>query len=153
MLRLIRYLKPYTLMILLTIALLFVQANADLALPDYMADIVNIGIQLAGVENAVPVAIRQSEMEKLGLFMGAANMKRVLSDYTLTDTNSPDYAKNVILYPGLAQEPIYILNEINTAETNWLNPVMGKAFLAVSGIQQVLADPDKASDFSCQHGL
>ena len=41
MLRLLRYLKPYTLFIVLAIALLFVQANADLALPDYMSRIVN----------------------------------------------------------------------------------------------------------------
>ncbi|HEX7540567.1 MAG TPA: hypothetical protein VF352_00435, partial [Anaerolineales bacterium] len=62
MLRLLKYLKPYTLLILFAIALLFVQANADLALPDYMSKIVNVGIQQGGVENAVPVAVRQTEM-------------------------------------------------------------------------------------------
>ena len=65
MLRLLKYLKPYTLLILLTIVLLFVQANADLALPDYLSGIVNVGIQQGGVENAVPDAIRQSQMDKL----------------------------------------------------------------------------------------
>ncbi len=64
MLRLIKDLKPYLFSILLAIALLFVQANADLALPDYLSKIVNNGIQQGGVENAVPVAIRQSEMDK-----------------------------------------------------------------------------------------
>jgi len=53
MLRLIRYLKPYILLVILTILLLFVQANADLALPDYLSRIVNNGIQQGGVENAV----------------------------------------------------------------------------------------------------
>jgi ATP-binding cassette subfamily B protein len=48
--------------VLITILLLFVQANADLALPDYMSKIVNVGIQQGGIENAVPTAIRQSEM-------------------------------------------------------------------------------------------
>ena len=38
MLRLVKYLKPYTLLILVTIALLFVQANADLALPISIAE-------------------------------------------------------------------------------------------------------------------
>ncbi|NMC79762.1 MAG: ABC transporter ATP-binding protein, partial [Chloroflexi bacterium] len=56
MLRLFRYLKPYLFLILLAVVLLFVQANADLALPDYMSHIVNVGIQQGGVENAVPVA-------------------------------------------------------------------------------------------------
>jgi ATP-binding cassette subfamily B multidrug efflux pump len=54
MLRLLKYLKPYTLLVVLAIVLLFVQANADLALPDYMSKIVNVGIQQGGVENARP---------------------------------------------------------------------------------------------------
>jgi ATP-binding cassette subfamily B protein len=69
MIRLAKYLKPYRGMILLTIVLLFAQANFDLALPDYLSDIVNVGIQQGGVENAVPAAIRQSQMDKLLLFM------------------------------------------------------------------------------------
>ena len=140
-------------MILLAIALLFVQANADLALPDYMSKIVNIGIQQGGVENAVPVAIRQTEMNKLTIFMSAADKTRVLSDYTLVDKNSPDYAADVKLYPVLAQEPVYVLNKIDSTEITWLNPVMGKAFLIVSGIQQVLADPAKASAMAASMGF
>ncbi len=49
MLRLTRFLKPYLLMVLLAIVLLFLQANADLALPDYLSRIVNVGIQQGGV--------------------------------------------------------------------------------------------------------
>ena len=49
MIKLIRYLKPYWASIILVIALLFVQANADLALPDYMSRIVNVGIQQSGI--------------------------------------------------------------------------------------------------------
>ena len=153
MLRLIKYLKPYTLLILLAIVLLFVQANADLALPDYMSDIVNVGIQQGGVVDAVPVAVRKTEMDKLTIFMSAADKARVLSDYTLVDKNSPTYEANVILYPDLAQEPIYVLNEVDSAETTWLNPVMGKAFLVVSGIQEILADPAKAAAMSARMGF
>ena len=145
MLRLLKYLKPYLLLILLAIALLFVQANADLALPDYMSKIVNVGIQQGGVGNAVPVAIRQTEMDKLTIFMSAADKTRVLTNYTLVNKNSPEYADQVKLYPDLAKEPVYILNKIDSTETTWLNPVMGKAFLVVSGIQQAQADPANAS--------
>jgi ATP-binding cassette subfamily B protein len=145
MLRLLKYLKPYLLLIILAIGLLFVQANADLALPDYLSKIVNVGIQQGGVPDAIPVAIRQAEMDKLTIFMTATDKARVLSDYTLVDQASPDYATNVALYPILAQEPVYILNKIDSAESSWLNPVMGKAFLVVTGIQQVLADPAKAA--------
>jgi ATP-binding cassette subfamily B protein len=145
MIRLLKYLKPYRILILLTIILLFVQAFADLALPSYMADIVNVGIQQGGVENAVPVAIRQSSMDKITIFMSPEDKTRVLSDYTLVDKDSPDYATYVELYPTLAQEPVYVLNAVDEAEIAWLNPVMGEAILIVSGIEQSLADPTKAA--------
>jgi ATP-binding cassette subfamily B protein len=132
-------------LILLTIALLFVQANADLALPDYLSKIVNNGIQQGGVENAVPKAIRQSEMNKLVLFMSAEDKATVLGDYTLVDKGSPDYDMYVKDYPILANEPVYVLNKIDKAETDKLDPIMGKALLVVSFLQQVLADPAKAA--------
>ncbi|MCX5975280.1 MAG: ABC transporter ATP-binding protein [Coprothermobacterota bacterium] len=153
MLRLVRYLKPYALLILLSIALLFIQANADLALPDYMSRIVNNGIQQGGVENAVPVAIRASEMNKLLVMMSAEAKDQVLSDYTLVNQDSPDYAKYLPSYPSLAKEPIYVLKPISAAETEKLNPVMGKAFVAVSALEQAMADPTKAAALSQQFGF
>ena len=62
--RLVKYLKPYRGLILLSIVLLFVQAMCDLALPDLMSRIVNYGIQGGGVTEAAPAAIRQSEMNR-----------------------------------------------------------------------------------------
>ena len=44
MLRLVRYLKPFTLPFLVMTVLLFGQTAANLALPDYLARIVNVGI-------------------------------------------------------------------------------------------------------------
>ena len=52
--RLTKYLKPYILLIILSITFLFIQANANLALPDYLSRIVNNGIQQNGVEKNVP---------------------------------------------------------------------------------------------------
>jgi ATP-binding cassette subfamily B protein len=145
MLRLAKYFKPYLVLILITIALLFVQANADLALPDYMADIVNYGIQQGGVKNAVPVAIRQSEMNRLALFMSAGDKTLALGDYTALDKNSLDYGQYVKDYPALANEPIYVLKPIDQTEMDKLNPIMGNAILVVTSIQQMVADPSKAA--------
>ena len=80
MLRLIKYLKPYRLFVALSIGLLFIQAMADLTLPNYMADIVNIGIQQGGVDSAVPDAVRQSQMDKAFLFMSAQEKEQVLQN-------------------------------------------------------------------------
>jgi ATP-binding cassette, subfamily B, multidrug efflux pump len=141
MLRILKYLKPFVLLIVLTIALLFVQAFADLALPSYMADIVNVGIQQGGIETAVPEATRQTTMDKLTIFMSPSDKSRVLSDYTLVDKNSADYATYVEKYPTLAQEPIYVLNPVSSEEMAWLNPVMGQAILIVSALEQAKANP------------
>jgi len=144
MLRLAKYLKPYLLLILISVALLFVQANADLALPDYMSNIVNYGIQQGGVVDAVPLAIRQSEMNRLLAFISADNQKAVLAGYTLVDKNSVNYTTDVKQYPILAAEPIYVLKNIDKAAISKLNPVMAKALVVVSGIEQAIKDPAKA---------
>lgn len=68
MLKIIKHLKPFIASILLVLGLLFVQAVCDLSLPDYMSNIVNVGIQQGGVENAVPKVIRKSELDKIKIF-------------------------------------------------------------------------------------
>jgi len=145
MLRLLKYLKPYLFLILLTIALLFVQANADLALPDYLSKIVNVGIQQGGVENAVPEAIRQSEMDKLLIFMTAEEKALVLDSYTLVQPGTPEAEQYVQQYPAVATEPVYVLKQVDQATMNSLNSIMGQAWLVVSGIEQMIADPAKAA--------
>jgi ATP-binding cassette subfamily B multidrug efflux pump len=145
MLRLFKYLKPYTLPILISIVLLFVQANADLALPDYLSRIVNNGIQQGGVENAVPQAIRQSEMDRLLIFMTPDEKNTVLSDYNLIDQKSSDFEQQLSIYPALADQPIYLLNSIDQAEIDKLNPILARALLVVSSLEKVLADPAQAA--------
>ncbi len=153
MIRLAKYTKPFLLYILLAVVLLFVQANADLALPDYMSRIVNTGIQQGGVENAVPLALRQSTMDRLAVLMSAEDSARVLADYVLVDRSSPDYARYVQEYPLLESEPIYLRRAVDQAEIDQLNPVLGRAFLAVAGIEQALADPTKAAALAVALGI
>ena len=145
MLRLMKYLKPYLLLILIAVGLLFVQANSDLALPDYMSRIVNNGIQQNGITDTLPTAIRQSEMNKLVIFLNADEKAIVLADYYLVDTNSISYPLHVKQYPILASEPIYILKTIDQAEIEKLGPVVEKGLVIVSFIQQAAAAPTSAA--------
>jgi len=144
MFRLAKYLKPFIPLILIAIVLLFVQAMADLSLPDYMSNIVNNGIQQGGIVNAVPDAIRQSEMNKLVIFMSPGNKAEIIKDYKLIDKNSSEYDKYLKDYPQLGKEPVYVLNKIDTQEINKINPVMGRAFVAVSGIKKIISNPSEA---------
>jgi ATP-binding cassette subfamily B protein len=139
-------------MLLVSIALLFAQANFDLALPDYLSRIVNTGIQQGGIENAVPQAIRQSGMDHVLIFIDSNEKDSVLANYTLVNKDSADYEKYIEEYPVLATESVYVLNDIDQTEIDHLNPIMGKALLAVSGIEQVLADPSQAEQMGGAFG-
>ena len=60
MLKIMKFAKKSWIWILTVIVLLVVQANCDLALPQYTSDIVDVGIQSMGVEENVPEAMPQS---------------------------------------------------------------------------------------------
>lgn len=139
MYKLAKYLKPFIALILGAVILLFVQAMCDLSLPDYMSDIVNVGIQQSGIEKAVPKAIRKSEMDKLTVFINENDKTTVLNDYTLVDKNSSDYDKYLKDYPNLEKGPIYVLKDITSSEMDSISPIMGKAFLSVSGVDKMKA--------------
>jgi ATP-binding cassette subfamily B protein len=153
MLRLAKYLKPYTLLIILSIGLLFIQANAELALPEYLSRIVNFGIQQAGVESAVSQAIRQSTMERLFIFMNDEEKGLVLENYLLVDPASPEADQYLSEYPALAEEPIYVLEDVDQEVMELLEPVMAKALVVVSGIEQLIADPSKAEGMGGMFGF
>ena len=137
MFKLAKYLKPFLGLIIAAVVLLLVQAMSDLSLPDYMSNIVNIGIQQGGVENAVPEAVRKSEMDKLNLFIEEKDKEQVSKNYTLVDKSSSDYSKYLKDYPVLEKETVYVLKKIDKEEVEKLNPILGKAFLSVSGIDKM----------------
>ncbi|MGB9776467.1 MAG: ABC transporter ATP-binding protein [Anaerolineae bacterium] len=142
--RLLKYLKPYRLFVLSIIVLLFVQANADLALPDYMSRIINVGIQQGGVEEAVPPAMRKSTLDHLLLFLTDEEKDDLLAQYALVDRSSPDYDALVKKYPALAQEPIYVLRPADPAAVERLQAPVARAMVLVMGIEQVQAHPEQA---------
>jgi len=53
MLKLTKYLKPYLIIVFAAIALLFIQAQCDLALPDYMSEIINDGILVGNINEII----------------------------------------------------------------------------------------------------
>ncbi|MCK6569175.1 MAG: ABC transporter ATP-binding protein/permease [Anaerolineales bacterium] len=141
-----KFVKPYRWTLALAVALIFAQANLDLSLPDYLSRIVNTGIQQGGVENALPEAIRASEMDKVAIFLSAADKEDVLASYALVTDSSPDYDSYLKRYPALETQPIYVLNDIPQSEVDRLNPIMAKALLTVSGIEQAMNDPATAAE-------
>ena len=82
-----KYLKPYILLVLLVIGLTYVQVQTELALPDYMSDIVTNGIQYSGVVDEVPKVITKNDMVFLTSFMNESDKNEVLNSYNLLKTN------------------------------------------------------------------
>lgn len=70
MTKLIRFLKPFTLYLVIAIALLYGQAMADLALPDYMSKIVTTGIQQGGYEHALLEVLKPDDYARLTVLAG-----------------------------------------------------------------------------------
>ena len=92
---LFKYMGKYWKAMIAILAVLVVQAYCDLALPGYTSDIVNVGIQQGGVDDKIPSAISQDEMEKLLLFVKTDDQKTVHDAYK-EDTQSYDKSAYVL---------------------------------------------------------
>lgn len=130
--KLLKYLRPFAGAIIVAIMLLFVQAISDLSLPSYMSNIVNIGIQQKGIEDAVPKAIKSSELNKLLLFTNSDDKKVVEDNYKLIrkeELSNDDYEKYIKQYPELANEDIYVLDSKSKDVKRKLNEILGRPML------------------------
>jgi ATP-binding cassette subfamily B multidrug efflux pump len=86
MIRLLKYLKGSIVSVILIIALLVVQAMLDLTLPSYTADIINVGVEQGGIENAAITKIGKTSLDKLVLFMNDSDKSYVLNSYKESST-------------------------------------------------------------------
>lgn len=139
MFKILKEMKPFLITILIIVGLLFFQAATDLALPDYMSNIVNVGIQQSGIENAVPEVIRPEELEKIKIFLNEDEKNLVDSSYKLIskeDLTEEEYNSYSKKYPSLENENLYILNTSSKEEIENMNSFLGKAMLTVLGIEK-----------------
>lgn len=133
-----KYLKPFALSILAIVALLFTQAMCELAMPDYMSSIVDVGIVSGGVEDGVPSVIRESEVKKLVLFMDKKEQKVFTDNYTrLISEEATD--DQLDAYPILKKENVYELKDVDSATRDTIKESLRKAETTVMGLEQSAA--------------
>lgn len=133
--RVFKILSKSLIPILTVIVLLFFQAMCDLALPDYTADIVNVGIQQGGIEDNVLEVMDAATRDNLLLFMNEDDQNIVKGSYSLISKNSlpkVEYKKYLKKYPKLADEDLYIINDLTTEEREKLADTTIYPFLMVS---------------------
>lgn len=113
MTKLAKYLKPFLWGLLFAVLLLFGQAMADLSLPNYMSDIVNVGIQQGGIETAAPEAVSAKGLDLIKLFMTAQQREEIERDYELVSAAEAGGRQDeyTARYPLLETEDIYVLKE------------------------------------------
>lgn len=139
----IKYLKPFALSVVVVVGLLFVQAQTELALPDYMSDIVNTGIQTGGIESAIPDVIRQSEYERVAIFLSEDEQATFLDNFKKIESGNAT-AQEKEDYPILASEDVYVKAIRNEDALQAIQPSLAKAELTVFSIEN-LADNETSS--------
>ena len=122
------YLKPFAALVLACILLLFGQAMCDLTLPNLMSDIVNTGIQLGGVDEAVPAVLNQQAVDLLTLFMNDAEAGTVKNAYTPVEHGSDEETKLAKTYENIKDINAVALSE--DADVQAVGDAYGKAAYA-----------------------
>ena len=129
MFKVLSNLKESAIMVIVIIALLIVQANADLALPDYTSKIVNIGIQQSGIENSAPEIIRKSEMDNILAF--TLDDQKILDNYSLVNVNEVKKEYKITI----ENEELYIQKKLSEEEQIKLNNLISKSMMIYSTMQ------------------
>ena len=81
----LRSLKGYRWLAVLSLVLLLVQAGCDLMLPAYTSDLIDTGIQNNGIKYAVPLQLSQADAKELGLFLNEAEAEVFAESYVLQE--------------------------------------------------------------------
>lgn len=135
----VKYLRPFALILVLCILLLFGQAMCDLSLPNLMSDIVNVGIQQGGIQEGAPKAMSQNGMTLLKFFMNSEQQAIMEDSYTLVQPGDDTAYTYVEEYPLLQSEPIYILNTEEEAALTEIATAYGEASLGLVSYVRTLS--------------
>lgn len=123
MFKIFGYLKNSIPQVLLIIVLLIIQAWGDLTLPQYTSDIVDIGIQNGGIENAAADALSVDGYNALETFMNDEQKSILAKSYTLVKKGeAADSQKDC--FPASADNDVYFLNELTEDEKQQLIDVV-----------------------------
>lgn len=145
MFKLKKYLKPHIVAIILAILFLFGESVCELVLPNLMSDIVNVGIQNTGVENASPEVISTDGMTLLKPFMSDNSKKLIEKSYKLVESGTDSAKDYENAYPILKEsgKGVYVLTDYS--DRSALDDTFGKASVALIAMMQDFAKQGNTS--------
>lgn len=103
-----KQLKPYVLVLLLCLVLLFGQAMCDLSLPNFMSEMVNVGIQQGGIEEGAPKAMSKNAMDLLTPFFTAEEKTAMEEGYITVEPGSSESQRISEEYPLAREEAVCV---------------------------------------------
>ncbi len=117
-----RYLKKYFIFVLMIIGLTYIQVQTELALPDYMSDIVTNGIQYGGITEEVPNVMCEDDMNNILLFSSVQDKEKIKNCYELIKSGSKATVKNqeVLFNTNV----YYLKNDSNELKTLLQKPII-----------------------------
>ena len=83
--RIITLFKNHVLALITAVVLIIITCNADLMLPAYRSEIVDVGIHQGGIESPVPDTIRRDSLDDLEMFMSEEDASIVEAAYSSPD--------------------------------------------------------------------
>src|SRR5699024_3392668 len=104
------------------------QANCNLELPNYTSKIVDVGIQQSGIEDNVLEVIRESEYNKLMMFLTDDEKNIVNENYIKINKNDSKYTYE---YSVLSNESTYMLKYIDNNTKEKLNTILNYPIIMV----------------------
>jgi ATP-binding cassette subfamily B protein len=139
MLKLMNYLKSYWLSIIAVLILLFVQANFDLALPDYMSRIVNEGIQQGGIDSPVPRVLSETSFIQLLRVLNDTESSLVVRVYRKVPMNQVRDVPLKLDNPEKINSNVYVLGPVSKDEQSELEKIMARSLSAITLMQKMPA--------------
>ena len=129
--KLLKYLKKSVIPILIIVVLLFIQAYCDLSLPNYISNIVNVGIQQNGIEQITPLEIRESQMQILYYFMEDDNSQFIKKNYTAKEVDG--------------QNVLYLNDDVSNKDIEKMNEILSLPMATVTFLNSNEGKMDKAT--------
>lgn len=137
MIKLRKFAYKFWLPILLCIGCVFIQSQSELALPDYMSQIVSNGIQAGGFDSPVADVFSEETFQHLLVFADDDQKSVIESSYTFT--KQEDLKSNIKEeFPKL--KDAYVLNDLSKEEKDKLESALIKPTLMVTSIDSMDKD-------------
>jgi ATP-binding cassette subfamily B multidrug efflux pump len=147
MFNIFKYLKQYVVQVIIIILLLLVQADCDLALPQYTSDIIDVGISKKGIDEAAPDHIRESQLNILKSFFEGDDLEFINNSYEKTDelvNNEAVYKltlqndDDIDQLEKLVEKPVALLGIISSAEDSGTTTSTGSNYIDKEQMQQMM---------------